>query len=291
MEPSSTRRTVLRSASLGGLGVVAGCLGSAQQSPTDANESDGGTSTPDESNASGQSVSDEEWMRLANVPGDGHAERLFADEVQVHVGTPSVRYAFSPALLSVSSGTTVTWDWHDFAGKNNVVAVDGSFDSGDAVEGHGRKFSHTFESTGTYRYVSEPHADCGMRGFIEVIEQPSTDYPEVAHWLSGVSNYDGTITDATGTKRTTVTVGAEGNGGEFAFDPPAVKVDAGTTVAWKWTGTGGSHDVVFESVDVASELVSEPGEHLTHTFDEPGVYLYACRPHRSVGMKGAIVVV
>jgi len=27
-----------------------------------------------------------------------------------------------------------------------------------------------------------------------------------------------------------------------------------------------------------------------HTFDEPGVYGYACRPHRNIGQRGAIVV-
>jgi halocyanin-like protein len=103
-------------------------------------------------------------------------------------------------------------------------------------------------------------------------------------WFDNVGNYDGVV-DATGEDEVAVTVGAEGNGGTFAFDPAAFRVDSGTTVVWEWTGDGGAEDGSFES-----ELQSDAGATFEHTFEESGTYEYACTPHKSMGMKGAVVV-
>lgn len=110
---------------------------------------------------------------------------------------------------------------------------------------------------------------------------------EVEEFLSDTSNYDG-IVDKTGQDTVTVTVGAEGNNGNFAFAPPAIRVDAGTTVRWEWKQ--GSHDVVADDGAFESELVSEGGHTFDHTFEESGTHLYYCTPHKSMGMKGAVVV-
>jgi halocyanin-like protein len=88
----------------------------------------------------------------------------------------------------------------------------------------------------------------------------------------------------------TVAVGAEGNGGNFAFDPAAIRVSSGTTVVWNWTGQGAQHNVVAEDGSFESELTEEEGFTFEHTFSESGTYEYACTPHRSLGMKGAVVV-
>jgi len=109
-------------------------------------------------------------------------------------------------------------------------------------------------------------------------------------WFGDVDNYDGTVVDTTGRGEVAVTVGAEGNGGAFAFDPPAVRVAVGTTVVWEWTGDGGQHNVVDEDGGFESDLTAEEGHTFERTFEEPGTYRYACTPHRGVGMKGAIVV-
>ena len=88
-----------------------------------------------------------------------------------------------------------------------------------------------------------------------------------------------------------VDVGAEGNGGGFAFGPPAVRVDTGTTVVWSWTGEGGLHNVLAEDDTFDSgEPVSGSDATFEYTFSEAGTYLYFCEPHKSLGMKGAIVV-
>jgi halocyanin-like protein len=109
-------------------------------------------------------------------------------------------------------------------------------------------------------------------------------------WLSDVSNYDG-VHDMTGQSEVAVTVGAEGNGGNFAFGPAAIRVDPGTTVVWEWNGEGGSHNVVQEPEGTyESELVAEAGYTFSHTFESEGVSKYYCLPHRAVGMKGVVVV-
>ena len=110
-------------------------------------------------------------------------------------------------------------------------------------------------------------------------------------WLADTDNFDGTTVDARGESEVTVAVGAEGNGGAFAFDPPAVRVDLGTTVVWEWTGEGGAHNVVeLDDAFSSGEATSEAGTTFEHTFEEEGRYNYYCNPHRGLGMKGAVVV-
>ena len=111
-------------------------------------------------------------------------------------------------------------------------------------------------------------------------------------WFDDVSNYDGVV-DRRGQSEVTVTVGAAGNGGNFAFGPAAIRVDPGTTVIWEWNGQGGGHNVVAEEgtdYSYESELVSEAGFTFEHTFEQEGISKYYCVPHRSLGMKGAVVV-
>ncbi|MFB6142356.1 MAG: halocyanin domain-containing protein [Halorientalis sp.] len=112
----------------------------------------------------------------------------------------------------------------------------------------------------------------------------------VDEYLSDVSNYDGSITDRTGSDSVTVDVGAEGNGGNFAFAPPAIRVSAGTEVVWEWTGQGGQHNVVHEGGNFESDLTATAGHTFSQTFDEAGLYRYYCQPHRTLGMKGVVVV-
>ncbi|MFB6156480.1 MAG: halocyanin domain-containing protein [Haloferacaceae archaeon] len=109
-------------------------------------------------------------------------------------------------------------------------------------------------------------------------------------WLSNVSNYDGVV-DRTGQSEVTITVGAKGNNGNFAFGPAAVRVDPGTTVVWEWNGKGGQHNVVAkEGADFESKLTGEAGFTFSRTLDAEGVVKYYCQPHEALGMKGVVVV-
>jgi halocyanin-like protein len=123
-----------------------------------------------------------------------------------------------------------------------------------------------------------------------VASTPAAAQASFDGWMSDVGNYS-EVTDATGQGEVTITVGAQGNGGAFAFDPPAVQVDPGTTIVWEWNGEGGQHNVVAEEGgEFESELTAEAGFTFEQTLESEGVVKYYCQPHRALGMKGVVVV-
>jgi plastocyanin len=69
--------------------------------------------------------------------------------------------AFTPALLAVTPGTTVTWIWDDGSTQHNVVFDDAASD----IQSEGT-WTHTFTDPGTYDYVCALHG--GMRGSVVV---------------------------------------------------------------------------------------------------------------------------
>lgn len=113
--------------------------------------------------------------------------------------------------------------------------------------------------------------------------------PAYDGWFDGVETYRGTY-DMRGRPAVTVTVGAKDSRGYFAFAPAALAVSPGATVSWEWAGKGGSHDVVALDGSFESALTGRAGATFEHTFDAPGVFKYYCRPHRMMGMKGAVTV-
>lgn len=132
--------------------------------------------------------------------------------------------------------------------------------------------------------------DTGDAGGENASTEPSST--DVEEYVGGSSNYDGQTVVHTDQDEVTISVGVEGNGGAFAFDPPAVKVSTGTTVVWEWTGEGGTHNVVSEGngpLDSGS-AVAEEGTTYQYTFEETGTFLYKCVPHASLNMVGAVVV-
>jgi len=112
---------------------------------------------------------------------------------------------------------------------------------------------------------------------------------EVDDHLSDTANYDGTIADHTGEDSVTVQNGVEVENQEFAFDPPAIRVDAGTEVTWEWVADT-EHTVTHNDGDFNSGYIGGEGETWSYTFDEAGTYLYHCIPHQAIGQKGAVVV-
>lgn len=123
---------------------------------------------------------------------------------------------------------------------------------------------------------------------------PYTDVPErVAEYLSETSNFDGTGADATAADEVSVVVGARGNGGNWAYAPAVVAVSTGTTVRWEWNGKGGAHNVVSEGDRdplYSGRAIPSSAKTYEYTFESAGTYLYYCTPHKSYGMKGAVIV-
>ncbi|SNR51859.1 halocyanin domain-containing protein [Halorubrum vacuolatum] len=116
---------------------------------------------------------------------------------------------------------------------------------------------------------------------------------EIDEFLADARLYDGTIADHTGEDQVEVAVGGGDDG--LAFDPAAIRIDAGTTVRWEWTGAGGEHNVESDEGSVtefsSGDAVAEEGETYEYTFEDEGNVLYVCTPHIGVGMLGAIEVV
>jgi plastocyanin len=65
-----------------------------------------------------------------------------------------MNFAFSPATLTVKTGTKVTWTNSDSV-THTVTADQGTFDSGGLSPGS--SFSFTFTKTGTYSYHCNIH--------------------------------------------------------------------------------------------------------------------------------------
>jgi len=279
----SKRRQFLASTAVAAVASIAGCR-----------SGDSGTGASTETPTSELTPPDslDEWLTDANGY-DGEPRRYgVGQEPTVAVGeTTDDGIAFSPPVVEITPMTAVSWEWTGHGGQHNVVALDGTFDSGRTNAQPGTAYSYFFEDTGEYPFVSEPHRDDGMRGAVIVSEPPSTGYEQVDDWLSPVGNFDGTVTDRTGQGSASVTVGSEANGGSFGFAPTVLKVSPGTAVTWEWTGNGGGHNVVFENTGIDSGTpAAEPSTTFRHTFEDSGQYLYACAPHRSLGMKGAVIV-
>ncbi|MFB6172432.1 MAG: plastocyanin/azurin family copper-binding protein [Haloarculaceae archaeon] len=98
----------------------------------------------------------------------------------------------------------------------------------------------------------------------------------------------------------TVAMAMTVNGGHY-FIPDIVWVKKGGTVTWEnatgehsATAYAASNDRPQRVPDGAdgwdSGLVEDAGKTVTHTFDEPGVYDYYCKPHEALGMVGKVIV-
>jgi len=144
-------------------------------------------------------------------------------------------------------------------------------------------------SSQTYsrRSVLRAGAGAAIGGVALSNARPARAQGSFDDYLNNVDNYDGVV-DETGNDQVTVEVGTEANGGNFGFGPAAVRVDPGTTVTWEWVA--GSHNVEAEDGSFESELTDETGFTFEQTFEDEGVVKYFCMPHKSMGMKGVVVV-
>ncbi|MFB6104164.1 MAG: halocyanin domain-containing protein [Halobacteriaceae archaeon] len=170
----------------------------------------------------------------------------------------------------------------------------------------------TFDDPGTYHVVCNEFCGTGhrsMHGSFTVadyddadVTQPTDGGSEADYggWFTAArsggatQNYGGSPTDRTGTDATTVSVGAEGNGGPYAFDPAAIRVDPGTTVTFEWVSD--NHTLHVQSQPDGANwsghsAIENSGYSTAHTFETPGVYKYYCNPHLPLGMKGVVEVV
>ncbi|MFC6723047.1 halocyanin domain-containing protein [Halobium palmae] len=232
---------------------------------------------------------------------EGIIDKTGQETVTITVGARgnNGNYAFNPAAVRVDPGTKIVWKWSGKGGVHNVVDEAGAFES-EMTDEAGHTFEQTVDQEGVSTYACSPHEAMGMKGALVVGTPTGTDEtgnasaerpvePNYGDWFSNVGNYEKTV-DKTGQQQVTITVGSNGNNGNFAFDPPAVRIDPGTTVVWEWSGKGGVHNVAAEDGRFESEMTDEAGHTFEQTIESAGMHKYACVPHKAMGMKGALVV-
>ena len=77
----------------------------------------------------------------------------------------------------------------------------------------------------------------------------------------------------------------------MVYSQKIVNVNVGDTVFWKATTKG--HNVQFMKGGVpegVEKFKSKMNKDTQYTFTVPGIYVYLCTPHKSMGMIGFVVV-
>ena len=76
---------------------------------------------------------------------------------------------------------------------------------------------------------------------------------------------------------------------KMVYSIKIARVDIGDTIIWKSVDKG--HNVEFvEMPDGVKKFKSKLSKDAEYKFDIPGIYLYVCTPHKSMGMIGLVVV-
>ena len=77
---------------------------------------------------------------------------------------------------------------------------------------------------------------------------------------------------------------------KMVFSQEIVAIEAGESVTWLATDKGHNVELIDGPDGVELEKKSKLSKDVTITFDKPGVYVYVCTPHASMGMIGIVVV-
>ena len=80
------------------------------------------------------------------------------------------------------------------------------------------------------------------------------------------------------------------DGAKMVYSEDITRIDVGDTITWVPTSKGHNVEIVAapEGFDIPKK--SKNNKEVSITFDTPGVYLYQCTPHKSMGMIALIVV-
>ncbi|HMB50398.1 MAG TPA: plastocyanin/azurin family copper-binding protein [Natronoarchaeum rubrum] len=107
-----------------------------------------------------------------NESGGGNQSGGGAGTTHEVVVGPGGENVFQPAELPIAPGDTVVWTWdspnHNIAPQD--IPGDAEWEGHPEISDAGTTHEHTFEVTGTYNYVCEPHAAAGMEGSVTVEE-------------------------------------------------------------------------------------------------------------------------
>ena len=80
------------------------------------------------------------------------------------------------------------------------------------------------------------------------------------------------------------------DGAKMVYSEDITRIDIGDTITWVPTAKGHNVEIIAapEGFDIPKK--SKNNKEVSITFDVPGVYLYQCTPHKSMGMIALVVV-
>jgi len=80
------------------------------------------------------------------------------------------------------------------------------------------------------------------------------------------------------------------DGAKMVYSQDIARIDAGDTITWVPTQKGHNVEFIAGPDGWKAPKKSKLSKEVSITFDTPGVYLYQCSPHKTMGMIAIVVV-
>ena len=80
------------------------------------------------------------------------------------------------------------------------------------------------------------------------------------------------------------------DGAKMVYSQDIARIDVGDTITWVPKSKGHNVEFVAGPDGWEAPKKSKNGKEVAITFDIPGIYLYQCTPHKSMGMIALVVV-
>jgi len=80
------------------------------------------------------------------------------------------------------------------------------------------------------------------------------------------------------------------DGAKMVYSEDITRIDGGDTVTWVPTPKGHNVEFIAGPDGWKSPKKSKLNKEVEMTFDTPGVYLYQCTPHKTMGMIAIVIV-
>ena len=80
------------------------------------------------------------------------------------------------------------------------------------------------------------------------------------------------------------------DGAKMVYSEDIARIDVGDTITWVPTSKGHNVEFIAGPDGWDAPKKSKLSKEVAITFDTPGVYLYQCTPHKTMGMIAVVVV-
>ena len=80
------------------------------------------------------------------------------------------------------------------------------------------------------------------------------------------------------------------DGAKMVYSQDITRIDVNDTITWVPTSKGHNVEFIAGPDGWDAPRKSKNNKEVAITFDAPGVYVYQCSPHKSMGMIGIVVV-